>query len=68
MKILNEKGEITESGGIGFVGLLQVCFIVLKVMNIINWSWFKVFLPLIISMSLPILLIIIVIIHALLSN
>ena len=68
MKILNEKGEITESGGIGFVGLLQVCFIVLKVTNIINWSWFKVFLPLIISIAVPVLLIIIVIIHALLSN
>lgn len=68
MKILNEKGETTVDGGIGFVGLLQVCFIVLKVTNIINWSWFKVFLPLIISIAVPVLLIIIVIIHALLSN
>lgn len=68
MKILNEKGATTVDGGIGFVGLLQVCFIVLKVTNIINWSWFKVFLPLIISIAVPVLLIIIVIIHALLSN
>lgn len=35
----------TQSGGIGFFGLLTVAFIVLKLMNVINWSWWLVLLP-----------------------
>jgi hypothetical protein len=30
---------------IGFVGLLQIAFIILKICNIIKWSWFLVFIP-----------------------
>lgn len=65
MKILNEKGEITGSGGIGFVGLLQVCFIVLKVANVINWSWMQVFLPTFIGIGFSVLILIIIFIIAL---
>lgn len=36
-------------GGIGFLGVLQIAFIVLKLLNVINWSWVIVLLPLIIS-------------------
>lgn len=39
----------SSSGGIGFVGLLQVVFITLKLCNVIQWSWFYVLLPMIIS-------------------
>jgi hypothetical protein len=35
-----------SSGGIGFFGLLGVCFIVLKLVHVINWSWWWVLLPL----------------------
>jgi len=38
----------TSSSGIGFCGVLQIVFIVLKLLNLVNWSWFKVFLPTII--------------------
>ena len=38
-----------ESSGIGFVGVLQVAFIVLKLCKVITWSWWAVFLPAIIS-------------------
>lgn len=33
------------SGGIGFVGLLTIAFIVLKLCKIISWSWWWVLSP-----------------------
>ena len=41
-----------STGGIGFFGLLQVAFIILKVTNLIDWSWWMVFLPLWISIGI----------------
>jgi phosphoglycerol transferase MdoB-like AlkP superfamily enzyme len=36
----------TGSSGIGFTGLLCIAFIVLKLMHIIDWSWWWVLAPL----------------------
>ena len=36
----------TQSGGIGFFGLLTIVFITLKLTNVINWSWWWVTAPL----------------------
>jgi len=41
--------KTTVNGGIGFWGLLQVALIVLRLMEVINWSWWLVLLPSIIS-------------------
>lgn len=46
------------NSGIGFVGVLQVAFIVLKLCKIINWSWLWVLSPIWFSFALPIMLII----------
>ena len=35
----------SSSGGIGFVGLLQLAFIVLKLTGYIEWSWLWVLAP-----------------------
>ena len=35
----------SSSSGIGFFGLLQLVFIVLKLCGIIHWSWIWVFMP-----------------------
>jgi len=35
-----------SANGIGFFGLLTVAFIVLKILNIITWSWVWVLSPL----------------------
>lgn len=35
----------SKSGGIGFVGVLQVAFIVLKLLHKIDWSWIWVLSP-----------------------
>lgn len=37
---------------VGFLGLLQIVFIVLKVLNKISWSWWMVFIPLYIEVAL----------------
>lgn len=35
----------STSTGIGFFGLLTLVFIVLKLINVINWSWWLVLAP-----------------------
>lgn len=34
-----------QSSGIGFVGLLQIAFIVLKLIGVIKWPWWWVLSP-----------------------
>lgn len=38
-----------DNSGIGFVGLLTIVFVVLKLCGIINWSWWWVISPIWIS-------------------
>lgn len=61
----NNNGTAAR-GGVGFVGLLQLVFIVLKLCNVINWSWWAVLLPAIISVGLFVVVILAIIIIALL--
>jgi len=35
----------TRSGGIGFLGLLCIVFVVFKILGNITWSWWWVFSP-----------------------
>jgi len=37
----------SSSGGIGFVGLLTIVFIILKLVDKIDWTWFWVLSPII---------------------
>ena len=39
------SNESSNSGGIGFLGLLCIVFIVLKLTGYINWSWWWVTIP-----------------------
>ena len=50
--------ENNSSSGIGFTGLLTIVFIVLKLLKVINWSWWWVLSPIWISIIIAILLII----------
>ena len=43
------ESNASSSGGIGFVGLLTILFIGLKLGGVINWSWWWVLAPLWIS-------------------
>lgn len=49
------------SSGIGFTGLLQVTFIVLKLTGVITWDWVYVLLPAIISVAALIVFLILLI-------
>jgi hypothetical protein len=46
-----------KNGGIGFIGLLQLVFITLKLLKVIDWPWVWVLAPLWISSGLGILII-----------
>jgi hypothetical protein len=58
----------TNSGGIGFVGLLQITFIVLKLLGHITWSWWWVLAQMWISTLLGIILFGVIIGIALITN
>jgi hypothetical protein len=48
--------------GSQFLGLLTIAFIVLKLCHVINWSWFWVLFPLILSIPIAFIIFIIAII------
>ena len=50
-----------KTGGCGFVGLLTIAFIVLKLTNNIDWSWIWVLSPLWIPVLVWIILVLIII-------
>jgi len=66
-----EKNIITNSssGGIGFVGLLTITFIVLKLVGVIDWNWWWILSPIwiaaIITVSILIFVLLIILIIAL---
>lgn len=62
---MSNENNPTASGGVGFLGLLTILFIGLKLGNVINWSWFWVLSPMIFSAGLGLLLVIIVLFVAL---
>lgn len=57
---MNENSS--KNVGIGFVGALQIAFIILKLVKVINWSWWIVLLPLEIDVGIVVLAIIFLII------
>ena len=65
MKNNESKGT---SGGIGFVGLLTILFITLKLLGKITWSWVWVLSPIWISIIIYVAVIIITLIAAAISS
>ena len=47
----------SASSGIGFTGLLTIVFIVLKLLKVIDWSWWWVLSPLWISAGITLAII-----------
>ena len=52
------KNSNTSSSGLGLGGVLTVVFVVLKLVGVIDWSWWWVFSPTLISLGLTLLVII----------
>ena len=44
---MSKKTTKVNEGGSNFLSLLQLAFIILKLINVINWSWWWVLSPLI---------------------
>lgn len=58
----------TSSSGLGLSTILTIIFVVLKLVNVIDWSWWWVFSPTLISTGLSILIIIGVVIYEVHDN
>ena len=63
-----DSKKASSNGGIGFVGVLQIVFIVLKICNVISWSWLWVLSPLWISLGLTAIVIIILTLVSLIAK
>ena len=50
------NNKTTSGGGITFVSLLQLVFIVLKLCNVITWKWVFVLMPLIVATGITIII------------
>ena len=53
---MNNKNNSSSSGGLGLDSVLGVVFIVLKLVGVIDWSWWWVLSPFWISWGLAILI------------
>ena len=58
----------TNNGGISFFGLLQIVFIVLKLIDRIDWSWWWVLAPMWISLVIVGVFVVFCLVMALIFN
>ena len=56
---MSSQSSSSSSSGIGFVGALTIAFIVLKLTHVIDWSWWLVLLPILISTGFVVLLLLV---------
>ena len=63
-----EQNTTISKDGIGFGGLLTIVFIILKLTNVIAWSWLWVLAPLWIGVALSILGIILMVLGVMLAK
>ena len=56
------QSSSSSSGGIGFVGLLTIAFIVLKLMHVIDWPWLWVLSPMWIAAIIIIAILIVILV------
>lgn len=64
MKKPKEVEVKVNSSNITIVTLIQVAFIILKLCNVINWSWWLVFLPTLIELGIVIFMLVLILIAA----
>lgn len=61
------KSSSSSNGGIGFVGLLTIVFITLKLIGKISWSWWWVLSPIWIAASIFVVVLLVIGIVALVA-
>ena len=65
---MTSTSTTTNSGGIGFAGLLTILFIGLKLTGVIAWSWVWVLSPIWITAALVAFILLVVLAVALLKS
>lgn len=68
MKEDKKQSKTVTRGGIGFTGLLTIAFIILKLCGVINWSWWWVLSPIIISTGLALIIIVMCLLVAIIAG
>lgn len=48
---MSKQQQQTTAGGVSTLGVVQIVFIILKLVGVINWSWWAVLIPLWISIG-----------------
>ena len=62
------ENKVNVSGGIGFIGMLTIAFIVLKLINIISWSWIWVLSPLWVPTAILLLMFVLLLIGGIIMS
>lgn len=62
------KKETTNYNGIGFLSLLAIAFIVLKLTSVISWSWWWVLSPIWIPNAVGLIIAIIVLVFMVMNE
>jgi hypothetical protein len=65
---MSNNTSSSSSGGIGFMGLLTIVFIVLKLTGYIDWSWWWVLSPLWVGLALLVLVFLILFLFTLIKK
>ena len=60
----NNNRNSAAGGGLSILGVVEIVFIILKLLGIINWSWWIVLIPLWIELGIKLLIIRVIIIVA----
>lgn len=55
---MSKSSSSSSSSGIGFGGLLLIAFIVLKLVGVIDWSWWWVLSPIWITLVIAVIFVI----------
>lgn len=58
MNKIHVTHDNNSSKSVGFTGLLQLAFIILKLCGVIKWSWWAVLIPTWIGLGLIVLLVV----------
>lgn len=65
---MRETSSNTQSGGIGFVGMLTILFIGLKLTGYVDWSWWWVLSPVWITLAVSVAFVVVLLVIAALTN
>lgn len=65
---MSNNNSSSSSSGIGVLGVTQIVFIILKLVNVVDWTWVQVFIPTFISVGITVLALVVVGIAYFFSN